>query len=190
MRRLDVESSTPRLARGRTAREGGPRDDRRPWLAGILFGVGLGGFVDGIVLHQVLQWHHMLSATDDHPTTDVAGLEANTLADGMFHVATLVVVIVASVVTVRDWRNGRPAPSWRWYSGALLLGWGAFNLVEGLVDHHLLGLHHVRDDVTDPALWDVGFLVLSAALAAAGAVLVRRHDPARARRRALSRAAS
>jgi hypothetical protein len=24
-------------------------------------GVGLGGFVDGILLHQILQWHHMLT---------------------------------------------------------------------------------------------------------------------------------
>ena len=32
-----------------------------PVAAGILFGLGLGGFVDGIVLHQLLQWHHMLS---------------------------------------------------------------------------------------------------------------------------------
>ena len=30
--------------------------------AGILFGLGLGGFFDGIVLHQVLQWHHMLTS--------------------------------------------------------------------------------------------------------------------------------
>ena len=31
-----------------------------PASAGILFGLGLGGFFDGIVLHQ-LRWHHMLS---------------------------------------------------------------------------------------------------------------------------------
>jgi uncharacterized membrane protein len=29
--------------------------------SGLLFGIGLGGFLDGIVLHQILQWHHMLS---------------------------------------------------------------------------------------------------------------------------------
>jgi hypothetical protein len=51
-------------------------------------GLGLGGFLDGIVLHQILQWHHMLTDTGDHPMTTVAGLEANTLADGFFHAAT------------------------------------------------------------------------------------------------------
>jgi Predicted membrane protein (DUF2243) len=53
--------------------------------AGILLGVGFGGFFDGIVLHQILQWHHLLTSTGDHPATTVAGLEDNTLADGFFH---------------------------------------------------------------------------------------------------------
>ena len=30
--------------------------------AGILLGVGLGGFADGIALHQIAQWHNMGSA--------------------------------------------------------------------------------------------------------------------------------
>ena len=63
-----------------------PRDattNRRPLKApAFVMGVGLGGFVDGILLHQVLQWHHMLTDTGDHPMTTVAGLESNTLADG------------------------------------------------------------------------------------------------------------
>ena len=58
------------------------RWSRRPLVSCVLLGVGLGGFVDGIVLHQILQWHHMLTATVDHPAETVAGLEANTLADG------------------------------------------------------------------------------------------------------------
>ena len=56
---------------------------RPPRLPGFLLGVGLGGFVDGIVLHQILQWHHMLTGENggESPKT-VAGLEANTLVDG------------------------------------------------------------------------------------------------------------
>jgi uncharacterized membrane protein len=54
---------------------------------------------------------------------------------------------------------------------------GAFNLVEGIVDHHLLGVHDVRDDVADPLWWNVGFLVLGALLVAVGVVLVRRGGP-------------
>ena len=41
------------------------------------------------------------------------------------------------------------------------------NLIDGVIDHHLLTIHHVRDDVTDP-LWDVGFLALGALLVVAG----------------------
>jgi len=56
--------------------------------AGVLLGVGLGGFVDGIVLHQILQWHHMLTAEGSFPPTSVDGLKDNTLWDGLFHAFT------------------------------------------------------------------------------------------------------
>lgn len=141
---------------------------------GLLFGLGLGGFVDGIVLHQVLQWHHVVSDVPSYPVTTVAGLEVNTLADGFFHLGTWVLVVAASLVTVREWRRGRLAPSWSFHLGLLLAGWGAFNLVEGVVDHHLLGVHHVRDDLGAPLAWDVGFLVLGALQLVAGWVLHRR----------------
>jgi predicted membrane protein DUF2243 len=62
-------------------------------------GLGLVGFIDGIVLHQILQWHHMLTDTGDHPMDTVAGLETNTLADGFFHLATWVFVATAMLLT-------------------------------------------------------------------------------------------
>jgi uncharacterized membrane protein len=124
----------------------------------LLMGLGFGGFVDGIVLHQILQWHHMLTATGDHPADTVAGLETNTLADGLFHMGTWVLVFVGTLLTVRAWQAGRLAPPWRTHAGLLLAGWGLFNLVEGVVDHHLLGLHNVRDDVAEPLWWNLGFL--------------------------------
>jgi uncharacterized membrane protein len=139
----------------------------------LLLGVGLGGFVDGIVLHQILQWHHMLSATDRYPTSTIAGLHANTLADGLFHAVTFVFVLVATWRLVDAWHEGRLAPPWRTYVGLLLVGWGTFNLVEGLVDHHVLRVHHVRDDVASPLPWDLGFLAFGAALVAVGSWLAR-----------------
>jgi uncharacterized membrane protein len=131
-------------------------------LPGVLLGIGLGGFLDGIVLHQVLQWHHMLSSEGDHPTSTVAGLEANTLADGLFHLATWVAV-AAGVWLL--WRRGVPAG--RRLLGLMLAGWGGFNLVEGLVDHHLLALHHVREGGAELA-YDLGFLAFGALLLAIG----------------------
>jgi uncharacterized membrane protein len=65
--------------------------------AGILLGIGFGGFFDGVLLHQILQWHHMLTSTGSHPATTVAGLEDNTLADGLFHALTFVAALTGLV---------------------------------------------------------------------------------------------
>jgi len=141
---------------------------------GLLLGLGLGAFVDGIVLHQILQWHHMVSHVEAYPVTTIPGLEANTVADGLFHVAAWFLVLGGSLAAVAAWRRGQLAPSWSFHVGLLLAGWGLFNLVEGLVNHHLLGVHHVRDDLGGPLGWDLGFLVLGAALAIGGWLLHRR----------------
>jgi uncharacterized membrane protein len=144
-----------------------------PKAPGLLFGIGLGGFLDGIVMHQVLQWHHLLSDTDGNPMTTVDGLEANTLADGVFHLVTWLAVAAGVLVTQRAWLRGELAPPWGLHVGLLLTGWGAFNLVEGLIDHQILGIHHVRDDLGGPIGWDVGFLVLGVVLVVVGQALVR-----------------
>lgn len=144
-----------------------------PIAPGLVTGLGLGGFVDGILIHQILQWHHMLTDTGDHPMDTVSGLEANTLADGFFHAATWVLVLAGIVLTVQAWRSGRLAPPWRAHLGLLLVGWGIFNLVEGAVNHHLLSIHNVRDDVADPLWWNVGFLGLGALLVLVGIALHR-----------------
>jgi uncharacterized membrane protein len=149
-------------------------EERPSRAAGIMYGVGLGGFVDGIVLHQLLQWHHMVSATAAYPPDELRGLEVNTLADGYFHAVTWFVVLGASIVTLAQWRQGRLAPSWSFHLGGVLTGWGLFNLAEGLVDHQLLGVHHVRDDLGGPLSWDLGFLACGALLVVLGLALQRR----------------
>ena len=113
----------------------------------------------------------------------VAGLEANTVADGLFHAATWVLVVVAMALMVRAWRRGEFAPPWRSHVGMLLAGWGAFNLVEGLVDHQLLGIHHVRDDIGAPLGWDLAFLAFGLLLVAGGLAL---DHSATARRRRMA----
>lgn len=154
--------------------------------AGLMYGIGLGGFLDGILLHQILQWHHLLSDVPEHPVTTVAGLEVNTLADGFFHLVTWFFVVGASVVTIAQWRQGRLPPSWRFHLGGVLAGWGGFNLVEGLVDHQILGIHHVRDDLGGPISWDLAFLASGVLLMAAGWLLMQ-SDRARLAERAESR---
>ena len=140
---------------------------------GLLLGIGLGGFIDGIVLHQILQWHHLVSASHEHPVTTVAGLGANTLADGLFHVLAWLAVLSGVILLVYGWRQGRRPPDWRSLTGWILSGWGLFNLAEGLLNHHILGLHHVRDDLGGPAEWDVAFLAFALLLVIGGWLLQR-----------------
>jgi uncharacterized membrane protein len=144
-----------------------------PKFPGLLMGVGFGGFVDGIVLHQIVQWHHMLTSTSGNPANTVAGLEVNTLADGVFHAATWLLLLLGVSLSVRAWQTGKLAPPWRAHIGLLLLGWGLFNLLEGVIDHQILGIHHVRDDLGAPIAWDVGFLVFGALLVLGGFALAR-----------------
>lgn len=148
---------------------------RKPSIApALLLGLGLGGFVDGIVLHEILQWHHMVSHVDDYPVDTLAGLKVNVLADGFFHVGTWVLVWAGTLQTLIAWRKGQLAPTWTFHFGLLLAGWGIFNVVEGVIDHQILGIHHVRDDLGAPLSWDIGFLIFGALLIATGWALYRR----------------
>jgi uncharacterized membrane protein len=140
-----------------------------PTSAGIFFGLGLGGFFDGIVLHQILQWHHMLTNAG-YPPTSIENLEINTLWDGLFHAATYVCVALGLVVLWRASRRTHIRWSSKLLAGSLLIGFGIFNLVEGIVDHHLLGIHHVNETVPRAQwiYWDLGFLAWGAAMLLGG----------------------
>lgn len=153
-------------------------------LPGTILGIGLGGFVDGILLHQILQWHHMLTNTENdnigvanYPADTVHGLEVNTLWDGFFHTVTwLSVLIGLSILYSRVTSARGQLWSSRVLWGWVLLGWGALHLVEGLIDHHILAIHHVRSGAYQ-TWWDIGFLVLGALLVAGGWLLQRTGRP-------------
>ena len=157
--------------------------DRRPLLAaGLLLGVGLGGFVDGIVFHQLLQWHNMLSAAYPIPgATPAADLdpaavrrnyEVNMFWDGLFHALTWATTVLGVVALFRAGRRPEVPWSGRTLSGAALAGWGLFNLVEGVIDHHVLHVHHVRE-AAGVSAWDYGFLSAGVVLVGVGWALIR-----------------
>jgi uncharacterized membrane protein len=138
--------------------------------AGILLGTGLGGFVDGIVLHQILQWHNMLSSI--RPPTDLVSMKYNMVWDGLFHAATWLMTVAG---LARLWRAGQRADvpwSTSILLGAMAVGWGLFNFVEGLIDHQLLGIHHVHPGSGQLA-WDLSFLASGLVLLALGWLTIR-----------------
>ncbi len=151
-----------------------PNRTRVIW-AGLLLGIGLGGFFDGIVLHQILQWHHLVSSVPAYPPTTVAGLQVNTFWDGLFHASTF--VFTAAGLAVLWGAARRPHAPWstRLMVGLFLVGWGAFNLVDGAVNHLLLGIHHINETVPvdQRGLWDIAFLLWGAAMLVGGWALAR-----------------
>jgi uncharacterized membrane protein len=132
-------------------------------LAAVVLGVGIGGFLDGIVAHQLLGWHHMLSGW--YPREDMTLMM---IGDGLFHLLCLVIVLVGVALLNRR----APLPE-RVLLGGILAGWGVFNLVEGLVDHQILGIHHVRPGPGQLA-YDLGFLASGAVLLVIGTLFARR----------------
>lgn len=140
------------------------RRRRRPWhgalLGGAIFGAGLAGLLDGLLFHQVLQWHSLISAR--LPPETLVAAKVGMFWDGIFHAVMWLATLVGGVMlarTVRQWGDRRSV-----VAGGLL-GAGGFNLVEGLINHQLFGFHHVVDGRTRP---DLVFLASAILLLIAG----------------------
>ncbi len=145
-----------------------------PTAAGIFLGLGLGGFFDGIILHQVLQWHHMATSAG-YPPDSVANLQMNVFFDGLFHATTYIFVAIGLAILWRAARRPHAPWSGKMLAGSILMGFGIFNLVEGIINHHLLGLHHVNETVPPEQwiYWDLGFLAWGALMVVGGWFLLR-----------------
>jgi uncharacterized membrane protein len=138
--------------------------------AGIFMGIGLGGFVDGITLHQLLQTHNMLSAI--RPKDSIPNMEINMFWDGLFHALCWAMAAIGLMLL---WKAGarRDVPwSGKTFVGALFLGWGLFNLVEGIIDHHILNIHHVIERLGVSA-FDYAFLASGVIMIIGGWMAIR-----------------
>jgi uncharacterized membrane protein len=145
--------------------------------AGIILGLGLGGFIDGIVLHQILGWHHLVCTTETCQPETIEALKRQTQQDGLFHLATWVLTAVGIRML---FSAARQSLAWtgRGLFGAMLAGWGLFNLVEGLINHQLLGIHHVRPGHPHELLFDLLFLGSGIVLLVIGSLLIRENSSA------------
>ena len=101
----------------------GTRTDGFPVSAGLLLGLGLGGFFDGIVLHQMLQWRDMVTSAG-FPPDSVENLKVNSFRDGVFHASAYVLTALGpsrgaprAPGTCSGRAGSCPAPCW-WGSGS------------------------------------------------------------------------
>lgn len=134
---------------------------RRNFWSGFLFGLGFILFVDEVVFHQLLRWHHFY----DKSTTDIG-----IISDGILHALSWFATI-AGLFLVADLQ--RKSGFWfkRWLAG-VLVGVGGFQLYDGIIQHKIMRLHQIRY-VENVWLYDVVWNLIAAVILLAGIILTR-----------------
>lgn len=142
-------------------------------FVGMFLGLGLGGVLHEIVFNQLLQWHHIKNA--GFPAGTVENFRFNLLLDDAYHGMIYIIVGISLAIF---WRNTHWA-ALRLHGiviiGAILIGIGAFNLIEGIVVQQILGLHHFSETTPqDPFVyWDIGFLIWVVTMVLSGQLLCK-----------------
>lgn len=139
--------------------------------AGTLLGIGLGGFVDGVVFHQILQVHNMLS--NRIPPDTLVNAKINMTWDGYFHAGVWLMTAIGLYLLFRAGQRRDVPWSGKILFGSLIGGWGLFNLVEGIIDHHILRLHHVMEYTANKLPYDLAFLASGVVFLLLGWILIR-----------------
>lgn len=145
--------------------------------ASLVLGIGLGGFVDGIVLHQILQIHEMLSNKID--ATNYIGKSVNMFWDGIFHLFCFIVVFAGIVLLWRLMKRSDVDHSGKLLTAGLIGGWGLFNLIEGTIDHQILKLHNVIEFAPDHNIGNYTFLGISVVMLIVSFVLYQNENKRR-----------
>ena len=141
--------------------------------SGYALGFALGGFFDGILLHQVLQWHHLLSGVEQ------ARLDIRVLIlwDGIFH---LIMYIIAAIGLSLLWRARQEFAAVgadRDLFANVLIGFGAWHIIDSVLSHWILGIHRVRMDVSHPLFWDLLWFTAFGIIPVVIGVLMKRARP-------------
>jgi uncharacterized membrane protein len=137
-----------------------PASTGRSVLAGVLIGVGVAAFLDETVFHQLLHWHHFY---------DGSTLEAGLVSDGVFHAGGWLAIVVGLFLFADLQRRRTTVPKRVWAGG--FLGWGVFQVYDGLFQHKVLGLHQIRYEV-DLLPYDLAWNISGALGALVGIVLL------------------
>ncbi len=155
-------------------RSGENVNKRKSTASAILIGIGLAGLIDIIIFHTILQWHH----TSSHiiiPNT-MESLQMNLVHDGAFLSFSLVITIIGIMLLWNSSssinKNSLLSNKWS-FIGFTLIGFGGFNVIEGIINHHILETHHVID-VANPIVFDLTFLIVGGlAFLIMGVILLR-----------------
>ncbi|ESW73537.1 hypothetical protein X773_27385 [Mesorhizobium sp. LSJC285A00] len=131
--------------------------DPRTRAGWLLLGFALGGFFDGIVLHQILQWHHLLSGVADPVGSD---LRFQIMADGLFHLFMYVLAVAGTVLLVAARAAGARPGTTTEILRLAFAGFGVWHVVDAVVFHWLLGLHRIKMNSDLPLAWDIAWLVI------------------------------
>jgi uncharacterized membrane protein len=125
------------------------------WSA-YLLGFALSGFFDGILLHQILQWHHLLSAIRSGPLGD---LRFQVMADGLFHALMYLIAAIGLWKLYRTRGELTDGLAHRRLMANFWIGFGVWHVVDALLSHWLLGIHRIRMDSDVPLAWDLAWLM-------------------------------
>lgn len=131
---------------------GATRPASRLRWAGFWLGFALGGFFDGILLHQVLQWHHLLSNVQAAALQDI---RAQMLADGLFHVLMYFIAAWALWLLWKARADYASPGADRALWAQALIGFGVWHIVDSVFSHWITGIHRTRMDSPDPLFWDL-----------------------------------
>ena len=150
--------------------------------AGLVLGMGFGGLADGIVLHQILGWHHLVCFNTHCVPASVAELEHENTQDGFFHLGLWLLLLAGTAMLFHALLHaGRVWPA-RVLAGAMLAGSGLFNFFEGLLNHQILGIHHVLPGNTHQFLYDMLYLANGILFFLVGVWIIRSRGSAGYRR--------
>lgn len=140
------------------------KENKNLFIAGFILGLGLVGAIDGILFHQLLQWHHMIDSPD---------LQLEIFTDGLFTALFSAKLVWGGMKIFRDARRNELGDSWKIFLSGIFIGGGTFNLVEGIIDHHILQVHRVKPTAENPLLYDLAFLAIGLLLVIIGFMIKR-----------------
>ncbi|MDQ2049150.1 DUF2243 domain-containing protein [Natronolimnohabitans sp. A-GB9] len=144
---------------------------RRLLLSGGTIGFGFGAVIDVVLFHQIFQTHHLLSGFYDPYSLD--GLRTNVMFDGLFTLGMLSIMAVGLGLLWRLANGTDRRFSTTYLVGAIVVGMGTFNVIDGVVSHYVLDLHNV---VHGTEAWNPHWLAVSVLMLAVGLWLLRRAD--------------